>query len=168
MKNKIFAVTFLALIISVLSCLYLGIGISELSGIVFPIGTTNLHDTTSSTLSINKGLKVNGTLDANSYKLQSGEVIKQKFVKLPITVIGTGTNQIAHGITNYRKIIAVDCVIIEDTLEYYLPLGYNGAAGYNTGFLGQVRGANCYYYIASAQGYRLLYDTVLFKLTYIE
>ena len=156
------------IILVILGMFLLGFVLNEISGSKFPIGSTMLHDSTSAIFTINKNVKINGYMQSNGTVIETGETVKTKFVKLPINVIGTGVNTTPHGIANYRNIISVDCVIIEDSLDYFLPLGSFHAAGYSTGFLGRVQGSNCYYYVGSATGYRLLYDTVLFTITYKE
>ena len=92
---------------------------------------------------------------------------KRVLINLPITVIGSGINTVAHGITDYRKIVSVDVKIVDDSTGWFLPLGFNGSAGMSTGFLGMVRQDLCYYFV-SGTAVNLLNDTAKFLITYTQ
>lgn len=92
---------------------------------------------------------------------------KRVLINLPITVIGSGINTVAHGITDYRKIVSVDVKIVDDSTGWYLPLGFNASAGMSTGFLGMVRQNLCYYFV-SGTAVNLLNDTAKFLITYTQ
>ena len=156
------------ILLVILGMFLLGFALNEIAGVKFPIGSTMLHDTSASVLTINKNVKINGYMQSNGTVINGGEVVRDKLVRLPISSLSTW-NSVDHGITDYRKIISVDCIIIEDTTGQYLPLGYNAGGGFNTGTVAKVQTTKCWYIAVSpAASYRLLDDTVLFKISYKE
>jgi len=62
----------------------------EITGVKFPIGTTNLHDSTAAYLTINKGLNVNGTI------LQNGSPISGSSVNFDTVVSDYDTARFFH------------------------------------------------------------------------
>ena len=154
------------ILLVILGMFLLGFALNEIAGVKFPIGSTMLHDSTS-VFTVNNNVKVNGTLQANGTKIETGETIKTKIVRLPIVNLGS-FNTVAHGISNVRKITSVVIVVKDDSLNYNMPLNdLYLSLGLAVGKIGYLTNTLCAYQPPSTS-VNLRYDTCVFTISYTE
>lgn len=136
------------------------------------ISGTALSGTTlnlSESATIEENVTMNGDNNTIGGFTQLGGESQYHKTKLVKVYIGTSANfyTTAHGITNYRNIIAQECLIRDDSTGRFLPLGYNLSTGMSTKFLGYTDATNCIYYWDGTAG-NIKTDTAYFWLTYTQ
>ena len=154
------------IILVILGMFLFGFVLNEISGSIFPIGATRLHDSTSAIFTINKNVKIAGYSESNGLKVETGEVIKTKIVKVPIATVG-GYNLVNHNIADYKKILSVIITVRDDSLGYNMPFSFSQDIGLNVGIRGYTNATWCAYY-PPATSVNLLNDTAFFLIKYTE
>lgn len=89
---------------------------------------------------------------------------KEKFLSGVVPAVSSALN-IAHGITDYRKIINMTFVIRDDSLDRILPQGYNITTGLSTGANFYATSTNVVY-ITPGTSVNLPGDTIKVTVTY--
>jgi len=108
--------------------------------------------------------------NTNFTKLGSGApAIKQVLLTGIVPAVG-GTLNIAHGISDYNKIISINYAVRDDSLTRTLPAGYNVTTGLGVGFNIYAGSTNVTYVTPSAGGgsVNLVGDTIKVLITYIQ
>jgi len=155
------------ILLVILGMFLLGFALNEIAGVKFPIGSTMLHDTSASVLTINKNVKINGYMESKGRKIETGQVTKQKVIRGALPTTTNTFNSYAHGVADYRKIIAVNWLITDDSLGISVLPGYNSTAGLTTGNIVFTDGTNLRYYLPT-NSVNLKSDTIKFFVTYTE
>ena len=96
----------------------------------------------------------------------SAPAIKQVYLTGVVPAVSNVLN-IAHGIADYNKIIAMDFVIRDDSLTRNLPKGYNITTGLSTGFNFYATSTNVVY-ITPGTAVNIPGDTIKITLTYTQ